>query len=111
MRVAIATSTAGTVMDIGTITRGEEADVRRQLEPVLPFARYTLDQHESVRNVSAIVAETAVPPSIFKLPLRLGSHLWCADEAVLAPHLGCGGAALLAWTLLRHLDPTTLARN
>lgn len=111
MRMAIVPTTAGVIEDIGSIARGEENDVRRQLEPILPFARYTLDPMANSQKLIETAEVTVSPLSIFKLPLRLGSHLWCADETRLVPHLGCGGAALVAWTLLRHLAPETLARS
>jgi len=82
----------------------DEMQMRRQLEPVLPFARYTLaHQHHGRSSVRlADPSSTALP--LGQVPFRLGSHLWCADETRLLPQLGSGGAALLAWTLVRQLD-------
>lgn len=111
MRMTILPATHGTVGDIGTSAASEEADVRRQLEPLLPFARYRLETQSNRPEPIEAIAGKVTLPSILKLPLRLGSHLWCADETRLAPHLGSGGAALIAWTLLRQLDPAALARS
>lgn len=111
MRLAILPAAHGTIGDIGTSAASKEADVRRQLEPLLPFAHYRFDTQPSTPEPIEAIDGTITLPSIFKLPVRLGSHLWCADETRLTPHLGSGGAALIAWTLLRQLDPAAFARN
>jgi len=111
MRLAMTTAAHGTVAHISTSVIADEAQIRSQLEPVLPFARYTLEhQHHGRSSVRlADPSSTALP--IGKVPFRLGSHLWCADETRLLPQLGSGGAALLAWTLARQLDTSSQARH
>ena len=110
MRLTVTATTSGLIGQIGSSTAADELQVHRQFEPVLPFARYTLDQHRHNR-IDADPTDTATGPSLFKLPLHPGNHLWCADETRLLPHLGSGGAALLAWTLARHLDPTAVVHG
>jgi hypothetical protein len=111
MRMAITATATGLTGQISTNSEADAAQVRRQFEPVLPFARYTLDGHAHDRSHLGPGSATALPLPLFKLPLRLGSHLWCADETRLLPHLGLGGAALLAWTLVRHIDPAVIVRS
>jgi len=104
MRLALVPAARGMVAHISASVIADEMQMRRQLEPVLPFARYTLaHQHHGRSSVRlADPSSTALP--LGQVPFRLGSHLWCADESRLLPQLGSGGAALLAWTLVRQLD-------
>lgn len=97
----------------GEISSGpgvDEASVRCQLESILPFAQYTLSPGEKTRRELEI-AGAPDSPSLFNLPVRLGNHLWCADETRLLPQLGNCGAALLAWTLVRQIDPTIITHG
>lgn len=92
-------------IDIGTHAAATETGIRCQLDPFLPFSTYSLDvippaRHDSMAGGSA---------SLFKCPLHLGSHLWCADATFLFPQLGNGGAAPVAWTLARQFDPALAA--
>jgi len=111
MRMALTTSASGLAGQVTTRTAVEASQLRHQLEPLLPFARYTLAVHAHDRIQVSPGGSTSRPLPLFQLPVRLGSHLWCADEARLLPHLGLGGAALLAWTMVRQLDPTVIVRN
>jgi hypothetical protein len=108
MRLTIASTGRGLTGNVSSSVDAEEADIRRQLEPFLPFASYALDPQARIRRAPEAALAT---PVLFKLPLRLGNHLWCADETRLLPQLGCGGAAMIAWTLARHLDPTITAQG
>jgi len=110
VRMAIVSTPTGLIGEVGSSAATEENGIRRQLETILPFASYTLGSQAN--NQESIEAGTRLVGSlIFKCPLRLGNHLWCADETCLLPQLGSAGAAMLAWTLARHIDPTIIARN
>jgi hypothetical protein len=77
-------------------------EIRRQLGPVLPFAKYRLD---------ALGREQGPAPQVKRqetvlldgLPLRAGRNLYWADNTVLLPEMDGAGAALLAWTILANL--------
>ena len=73
-----------------------------QLEPVLPFAKYSLEAlgHEHGPTPRA---ERQDPIPLAGLPLRVGSNLYWADNTVLLPEMDGAGAALLAWTILANL--------
>ncbi|NJC87545.1 MAG: hypothetical protein FIB02_03290 [Desulfuromonas sp.] len=111
IRMATVSTPKGLIGEIGSNAAAEEPGVRRQLEPILPFASYSLDSQTTSRGASAARERTDAEASLFKCPLRLGIHLWAADETQLLPQLGSGGAALLAWTLARHLDPTVIPHS
>lgn len=82
-----------------------EEQLRRQLEPVLPFARYRVIPDEEPIQTTSIPSVASTPRQLARLPLRLGSNLYCADGTSLLPEMGAAGAALLGWTLARHLGP------
>ena len=111
MRLVLTPATRGVAACVSASAIADEAQICSQLEPVLPFARYTLEhQHHGRSSVRlADPSNTAVP--LGKVPFRLGNHLWCADETRLLPQLGSGGAALLAWTLVRQLDISSHTRH
>jgi hypothetical protein len=94
--------------EVGTSPDTDEPGVRSQLEPILPFAKFTLSPLATARREPGMPG-SAVALSRFKLPLHSGNHLWCADETRLLPQLGNSGAALLAWTLARRIDPTIVS--
>jgi hypothetical protein len=105
LRLVLTTTPVGLIAHISASVLADEAQIRRQLDPVLPFARYTLQVQAIGRNTVRLADPATTAPSLFRLPLHPGTHLWCADHAGLLPQLGSGGAALLAWTLLRRLQP------
>jgi hypothetical protein len=111
VRMVVTATTAGLAGQIGSCSTADDVQVLRQLEPVLPFVRYTLDRHPHDRHHADPTDAPGKCLPLFRLPLRLGNQLWCADETRLLPHLGIGGAALLAWTLVRILDPSILIRS
>lgn len=84
------------------MTRPEatEAEIRKQLEPVLPFAKYQLTA-ESPPPVPANGYGQVSP--LAKLPIHISANLYCADRTVLLPDMGAAGAAMLAWTLVEKL--------
>lgn len=104
MQLALIDTPDGPTGFISAGSGAEPADVHRQLEPILPFARYAIEPH---RNSAAAVpaAGTQSACTIFNCPLHFAHHGWLADETRLLPQLGSGGAALVAWTLVRRLDP------
>ena len=77
-------------------------EIRRQLGPVLPFAKYRLDVlgREQVPTPQA-ERQKAMP--LASLPLRAASNLYWADNTVLLPEMDGAGAALLAWTIVANL--------
>jgi hypothetical protein len=87
-----------------------EVEIRRQLEPVLPFAKYKLTEMNSsgtdvtqpTRDVTQPIRETQ-STQLANLPVQIGTNLYCADGAALFPEMGATGAALLAWTLVDNL--------
>ncbi len=79
-----------------------EDGLRAQLAPVLPFAKY---QAKLTTDLSQnLMKPTEVSPSVLNVPFQLANNLYCADSSVLLPGLGGIGAALVAWTLMSHLD-------
>ncbi len=92
-----------------------ETGIHQQLEPVLPFAKYHLSDAsppdlantqltEGTRVTDATRAiEGAQPMQLTKLPVHIGTNLYCADRTTMFPEMGAAGAALLAWTLVENL--------
>jgi hypothetical protein len=105
MRLAFIASSGAVTARISASVLADEAKLRRQLDPVLPFARYSLQVLPSGRSTVRLADPAAAAPSLFRLPLHLGNRLWCADNLGLLPQFGNGGAPLLAWTLLHRLLP------
>ena len=89
----------------GLVHSAEDAtadEIRTQLEPVLPFAKYQLDALGREPGATPRVEhQAALPPT--GLPLRAGRNLYWADNTVLLPEMDGAGAALLAWTILANL--------
>lgn len=79
-----------------------EEQLRKQLEPVLPFAQYELSAADE--DLSSGKHDTDQPSRLSSLPLRIGANLYCADSSVLLPETGASGAALLGWTLMENLS-------
>ncbi len=111
MRMVTTATAAGLTGQVGAGAAADELQVHRQLEPVLPFARYTLNDQAHERTHAEPTDMAAPCPPLWGLPVHLSNQLWYADETRLLPHLGLGGAALLAWTLVRHLDPKAIAHG
>lgn len=111
LRLSMVESVKGTIGDVHGAAEASDTEIRRQLEPVLPFARYALEAQAQNRLLPTSVYTPATIPLLFKLPLRLGDNLWCLDETRLVPQLGCGGAALLAWTLARQFHPAIMVHG
>lgn len=79
-----------------------EADIRRQLERVLPFADYELCANESSPAGPDSKNKVTKTP-LAQLPIKLGANLYYADGKALLPEMGAAGAAILAWTLFENL--------
>jgi hypothetical protein len=89
----------------GLVHSTEEAtadEIRRQLEPVLPFADYRLDRLGREQEPTPQVKHQE-SMLLSGLPLRAGRNLYWADNTVLLPEMDGAGAALLAWTILANL--------
>lgn len=110
LRLTVKSVDDAQVAHVSSSNNAVAEQLHRQLEPVFPFARYALEPLAKGHAASADGGTPALP-SIFRLPYHAGSHTWCADESRLLPHLGLGGAALLAWTLARHIDPSVFPRD
>lgn len=90
----------------GLIVSGGTATVqqlRHQLEPVLPFARYELEDDEDQAALQPVSEFTQLPRQLANLPLRIVSNLYCADSCGLLGETSAAGAALLGWTLAENL--------
>jgi hypothetical protein len=85
----------------GGTTTGQQ--LRRQLEPVLPFARYELAEDGVQVEAQLRQASAQQPQHLANLPLRIGTNLFCADSCGLLSEMGAAGAALLGWTLVENL--------
>lgn len=82
-----------------------ELQLRQHLEAVLPFAAYDvkLQLEPDNRSTANQIKQTT---SLFSLPIKMGSNVFCADSSALTPGLGAPGAALLGWTLANRLGPS-----
>jgi len=80
-----------------------EAQLRQQLEPALPFARYSILTDDDSSSGQPPLEGHTRPRKLNDLPLQIGKNLYCADGTALLPELGAAGAALLGWTLAEHL--------
>ena len=90
----------GLVLSAGELT---EAQLRKQLEPVLPFAKYALSATATAPASPSAPSTPQQRQQLRRLALRIGSNLYCADSNVLLPEMGASGAALLGWTLAGNL--------
>jgi hypothetical protein len=90
----------GQVLNAG---RMSEKQLRKQIEPALPFADYELSSSEGPPLPESLPGEESPLMPISNLPLRIGSNLYCADSGSLLPEMGAAGAALLGWTLAENL--------
>ncbi len=80
-----------------------EERLRKQLEAVLPFAKYEISTTDGKLSSQRESDETNQLQKLANLPLRIGSNLYCADSNALLPEMGASGAALLGWTLAENL--------
>lgn len=92
--------TTGRLLSTAEMT---EELLRRQLEPVLPFARFNISPDEDLVMALKTSNSAMLTHSLAEPQLRIGSNLYCADSATLLPEMGAAGAALLGWTLAEHL--------
>ncbi len=80
-----------------------EEQLRRQVEVALPFAKYELSATEEKISSQRKPSTASQLQKLTKLPIRIGSNLYCADSSALLPEMGASGAALLGWTLAENL--------
>ena len=80
-----------------------EAQLREQLEPALPFAKFKLSAEEEDLSSQGPAGTLNKQQKLTSLPLRIGTNLYCADSNALLPEMGASGAALLGWTLAENL--------
>lgn len=111
LRLTFTPGDGGPVALAGCGGRPAEAQLRQQLEPVLPFARYALERPTPEADAKPSAAVGTDLPKLLKLALNGGKHLWFADDRLLLPQLGSGGAALLAWTLTGRIDPAAFPKG
>jgi glycine/D-amino acid oxidase-like deaminating enzyme len=91
---------------IGQVVSAGESDqtqLRKQLEPVLPFVRYQFSETSGQIDQQNGRLLLSQPQQLTRLPLQLGANLYCADNDLLLAEMGSGGAALLGWTLAEKL--------
>jgi hypothetical protein len=81
-----------------------EAEVKNQLERILPFVKYDLQEINADESHNQNRSQEA---SLSNLPMRIKGNLYCADRTLLLPEMGAAGAAMLAWTLTRNLGNGT----
>jgi hypothetical protein len=99
LRLALDEHGAGTVSAFGHVS---EQSLKRQLEPVLPFAAFELKPRTGFdRSPPGDRAEQTT--RLFLPPVKLGGNVLSADSSSLMPALGPPGAALLGWTLANRL--------
>ena len=103
LRLAIDTAEDELQGQIVSPGAAQEDDLRRQLEPALPFARYKLSEEVEPPGRQPAAETARQPQSLTRLPLRIGSNLYCADNNALLAEMGPAGAALLGWTLTENL--------
>jgi len=80
-----------------------EEQLRKQIEAALPFAKYELSATEETISAQKKTSTASQLQKLTKLPIRIGSNLYCADSSALLPEMGASGAALLGWTLAENL--------
>lgn len=80
-----------------------EIDIRQQLEPVLPFVKYRLTEPPPSDTDITWATESTRTTQLTKLPICIGTNLYCADGTAMFPELGAAGSALLAWTIVENL--------
>jgi len=93
----------------GLILSSKEAtkdDIRQQMEPVLPFAKYQLSEIYA-DQAKTLTDDQRTALSLTSLPIRAGKNLYWADHTALLPEMGGAGAALLAWTIFDSLSIMT----
>jgi hypothetical protein len=91
---------------IGHVTstgESNQAQLREQLNPVLPFVRYQFSETSGLLDQQDGRSLLPRPQQLTRLPLHLGANLYCADNDLLLAEIGSGGAALLGWTLAEEL--------
>lgn len=91
----------GQILSAGETT---ETQLRQQLEQALPFAKYTLSVDEENLSPQTVSTTAVQQQRLTRLPLQIGSNLYCADSSALLPEMGASGAALLGWTLAENLS-------
>lgn len=106
LRLAITAQDEQLIGLILTAVNADEATLHKQLEPVLPFAKYRFAGSEEPETGPALGAPEK-PRPLAHLPFRISGNLYWADRTALLPELGAAGAAMLAWTLLDNLHPKT----
>ncbi len=77
--------------------------LRCQLEPVLPFAKFELSEVNGQFSPRTGATSISQAQQLTSLPLRIGTNLFCADSSGMLPEMGAAGAALLGWTLAENL--------
>ena len=90
-----------------TTPDANEADVHRQLEPVLPFADYSLEIANQPQAATTPEQQRAMSLPFSSIPLRIAGNLYHADRTAVLPEMGAAGAALLAWTIYNNLSGKT----
>lgn len=84
-----------------------ESLIRQQMEMILPFAKYRMEEIGSSSTTTESINPEGQVQSLTGLTLRIGKNLYCADRTLILPEMGAAGAALLGWTLAENLGNTS----
>jgi len=100
LRIALEKTEAQTHGLVLTTQDATEEALKEQLEPILPFIKYDLNEDEAEESPQSGSHEEF---SLGTLPICIKGNLFCADRTRLLPEMGAAGAAILAWTLAKNL--------
>lgn len=103
LRLAIEQQGDQLVGQVVSAGESDQAQLRKQLEPVLPFVRYQFSETSGQIDQQNGKTLLSRPQQLTRLPLQLAANLYCADNDLLLAEMGSGGAALLGWTLAEKL--------
>ena len=100
LRVAFQEEDGQTVGAIDAGGSQQAPEITTAMEPVLPFATYSLNAAESSILPDSTRAQPSSTGSLFTRPIQLGRNLFCVDSSLLYPGMPAAGGALIAWSLL-----------
>lgn len=86
----------------------DETAVRRQLNPVLPFADFSMTVVNQPQAIGTSSEKTTLSLPLSSIPVRIDANLYHADRTAALPEMGAAGAALLAWTIFKNLGGKTI---
>lgn len=93
-----------TIAAISSAAHFQTKDLKRILEPALPFANFQITTAE--KEVGSPLEKTGGKMGqgpLVSASLRFSRNVFCADNSLLFPGMGPAGSALLGWTLVNRL--------